>query len=424
MLNRVILTVSFALVGLGLGWARADMALNTRARLGAGLTRYGTSGIVTGIKASAKVTTYTLDTHGGTVRVVALRAGKAQLGDEATFSCRPGSGLEPGRTDPTCLWATERSSGPGHGLAAFFAHVRAAVVSAFDSIFGQPASAWSSGLLVGDDSALPPDWTAVFKRTGTTHLTAVSGENLIYVLAFVVFLTNRLFYDRRARLAACGVAVLVFTAIAGAPASSLRAAAMYFAGRVATFVGGRPVSSLRSLFVSVVALVALTPTLLVFDRGFQLSALAVFGIAAFSTPLSGTVFRWLPKAPRRWAGETAAATLATSPLIAWMAGTYSVVALPANMIVLPMVGPITGVVGVMLVLTWIYQPAAALLAHVTEPVINLPPYILKWLSNLPFASVTGNLAMAILVVTTLAALVLTWLWCCKSGDAANLDLRN
>jgi competence protein ComEC len=106
-----------------------------------------------------------------------------------------------------------------------------------------------------------------------------------------------------------------------------------------------------------------------------------------------------------------------------MAGTYSVVALPANMAVMPMVGPITGICTAMLAVTWIYQPAAALIAKVAEPVINLPPYILKWLSNLPFASVTGNLAIVILVATTLAALVLTWLWCRKAGDSANLDLR-
>lgn len=423
-MNRVLLTLSFALLGFGLGWGRTDAALLARERLGAGLERRGAEGIVTEVRHYAKTSVFALETLEGTVRVVTLRPSPvaeamgdsplARLGDSVRFSCRAGSGLEPGRKDPTCLWGTELYRERGRGIAAFFARVRAAVVASFERLLGQPSAAWASGLLVGDDSALPTNWRDVFKRTGTSHLTAASGQNLIYVLGFVAVISSRVFYDRRARALASVAAVLVFSAVAGAPASALRAAAMYFAGRLATLIGGRPVSSLRALLVAGAALVALNPTLLVFDRGFQLSALAVFGIASFAAPLSQTIFRWLPKAPRRWAGETSAATLATAPLIAWMAGTYSIVALPANLVVSPFIGPITAISAALLAASWLPSPLPDLLARVAGPVIGFPPFILERLSRLPFASVSGNLAALALITTTLVALVLTWLWCRRS----------
>lgn len=410
LLKQAGLLFSFALLGFGLGWMRTDWAMAQRVRLGEGLQARGTAGIITEIRCSEKATTMTLETSEGAVRVVALKNPQVKLGDEVAFSCRPGSGLEAGRKDPTCLWATLRNAQPGTGITALFARVRGAIADRFTNRLGQPAAAWAAGLLVGDDSALPDDWRQVFRRTGTTHLTAVSGQNLVYVLVFVAALVNRIFYDRRARFAAAGLAVLVFAALAGSPASALRAVAMYFAGRVATLVGGRPVSALRALGVAVVALVALDPTLLVFDRGFQLSALAVFGIAAYSAPLAATAFRWLPKSPRRWAAESAAATLATAPLIAWMSGQYSLVALPANLAVAPLVGPVTGVSAAFLAASFLPNPMPELLARVAGPLIGLPTIILRWLSNLPFAAVTGWPAILALVLTTAAALVLVWRW--------------
>ncbi len=126
-------------------------------------------------------------------------------------------------------------------------------------VFDPPLSAWIAGLLIGDDSGFSPKWKEIFRRTGTAHLTAVSGANVAAVTSFIGFVSGRLVSDRRVRLAANASGVAGFVLLTGAPASVLRAALMYSSEELARHFLGRPVKRLRALPLSALALTLSKP---------------------------------------------------------------------------------------------------------------------------------------------------------------------
>ena len=96
------------------------------------------------------------------------------------------------------------------------------------------------------------------------------------------------------------------------------------------------------------------PHTLLYDPGFQLSVIATIGLIRFSPPLEKRL-TWIPE--RLGLRSIAAATLGTQiavlPLLLYMTGTLSLVALPANLAVLPAIplamisAAVAGAVGIL-----------------------------------------------------------------------------
>jgi competence protein ComEC len=107
---------------------------------------------------------------------------------------------------------------------------------------------------------------------------------------------------------------------------------------------GRPASGLRLLALAVTALVLIDP-FLVWSIGFRLSVGASLGILA----LAGRIGRWCPGP--RWMAEplsvTAAAQIGVAPIAIPVFGGLPIAALPANLLVAPVVAPLMmwGLVG-------------------------------------------------------------------------------
>ena len=136
---------------------------------------------------------------------------------------------------------------------------------------------------------------------------------------------------------ACGIAGFVL--LARTEPSVLRAAVMGAVGLVAMGANGRQRGS-RALGVAVVVLLLVDPPLAT-SMGFALSVLATAGILLLAPGWRDALCRWLP----RWLAEAvavpAAAQLACTPLVAAISGQVSLVAVAANLVVAPAVGPAT-----------------------------------------------------------------------------------
>jgi competence protein ComEC len=192
-----------------------------------------------------------------------------------------------------------------------------------------------AGFLLGDTRGVPAPLTEQFRDAGLSHLTAVSGENVAFVLALFAPLLRRLGLGGRLGLA-LAVLVLFGTMTRWEP-SVLRAIAM--AG-VALLAGalGRPTAGVRVLALAAAGLLVVDPFLL-HQVGFLLSCGASLGIALWSRPvrdrLPGPVWA------REVLGVTAAAQLGVAPVLIPVFGSMPLVALPANLVAVPLAAPLT-----------------------------------------------------------------------------------
>ena len=221
------------------------------------------------------------------------------------------------------------------GLLARAANDARALVLAGSQHLAPVDRALLAGFLLGDTRGVPDSLTEQFRAAGLTHLTAVSGENVAFVLALCAPLLRRLAW--RGRVAGALTVLVFFGTMTRWEPSVLRAIAMAVIGLVAGYLG-RPTVGLRVLALAAIALLVADPFLL-HSVGFLLSCAASLGIAVLARPISG----WLrgPAWMREVLGVTAAAQIGVAPVLIPVFGSMPLVALPANLIAVPLAAPLT-----------------------------------------------------------------------------------
>ena len=215
-----------------------------------------------------------------------------------------------------------------------------------ESLAGAPPAAGSlvAGLAVGDDSWQPPELATAMRDSGLSHLTAVSGGNVAIVLGLVFALVTLLRLPLPARVIAAMAALGYFVVLVGPQPSVLRAAAMGVIAVAGVLAGGRR-SGPSILGAGVLVLVVVAPWLAV-SWAFALSAFATAGLILLAPRLEDRLAvgrltcRW-PPAIRQALALTGAAQLATLPILVAMGGAVGWVALPANLLAMPAVAPVT-----------------------------------------------------------------------------------
>jgi competence protein ComEC len=249
--------------------------------------------------------------------------------------------------------------------------VRSGLAGSAHRTLDERAAGLLPGLVVGDTSGMDPVLVEQFRRAGLSHLTAVSGANVAIVVAGVLWPLRRRALDRRAQAGVAGLALLGFVVLAGPSASVLRAAAMGAVALIA-LATGRSRAAVPALAATVCVLLLVDPGL-ARDAGFALSVLATAAIVLLAPGWSrGLRWRGWPQWIADALAVSAAAGIATAPLIAGLSGTVSLVSLPANLLAAPAVAPAT-VLGLAAALVGVACPPVA------DGLVWLAGWAVRWL---------------------------------------------
>jgi len=234
------------------------------------------------------------------------------------------------------------------------------VISGVTSRLPDTDAALLRGLLIGDDRDHPEELVRAFRAAGMGHLVAVSGQNVALVLAWVApLIAGR---RRSVRVAVIVLVVALFAFVTRLEPSVVRAAVMVIIVRGAAAYG-REIGAARALLVTVAVLLVVDP-FLVRSVGFVLSVAATAGLV-FLTPGLASVLG--TGAVARIAAATIAAQLAVAPFALWWFGSLPIVAVPANVVAVPIASGVM-VVGLPLVLACgALEGLASLIAGVLAP---------------------------------------------------------
>lgn len=199
----------------------------------------------------------------------------------------------------------------------------------------EPAASLGSGYVLGQKRALPHDIQEAMRTTGLTHIVVASGYNL----TILVRLARRLFAKVSRYLAVLTSASLVlgFVAITGLSPSMTRAGLV--AGlSIWAWAYGRAFHPVTLLAVASAATVLWNPSYVWGDIGWQLSFASFAGVMILAPLLQHYFFGPAePSIGRQVLGETISAQLATLPISLAAFGQLSLVALPANLLIVPWV---------------------------------------------------------------------------------------
>ena len=226
-------------------------------------------------------------------------------------------------------WAADLDA--GGPVARASNRVRAAIERAAD-VLPEPDGALYRGLVIGDDREQPREMIERFRASGLSHLTAVSGQNVAFVLAACGPLLVRLRPVPRWMLTVAVVAW--FVVLTRVEPSILRAGVM--AGLSATaYARGRERSPVRILAIAVIGLVLVDP-LLAWSIGFWLSVGATAGVCTAGPWLAHRLTVFGPLAVPL--GVTLGAQLGVVVPSVWVFGRLPLVSVVANLLAVPVAG--------------------------------------------------------------------------------------
>ncbi len=254
---------------------------------------------------------------------------------------------------------------PAPAVARGAERLRAGLRTAVGGIAPDPAGLLP-GLVVGDTSLQRADLVDDMKTTGLTHLSAVSGTNVTIVCVLALALAGWAGFGRRVRLVAAAAVLGCFVVLARPEPSVLRAAVMGAVGLLAV-AGSRRRAGVPAISVAVVALLVVDPWLSR-SYGFALSVLATLGLLLLARPWTTALARWLPTPLAAAVAIPLAAQAVCGPVIVLLSGQVSLVSLPANALVAPLVAPAT-VLGLASALASLVSPV---LAHLLAVAASWP----------------------------------------------------
>lgn len=280
---------------------------------------------------------------GGAVVVLAAGPAWAELlpGQPIEFRARPAPPRSHDLTVVTLRPVDEPdTAGPLPWWQAAADSVRSGLVAAAGRALAPDAAGLLPALVAGDTSALSDRVHDDFVVAGLQHLTVVSGANFSILLTAVLAITRLLTFGPRLSLLGAAVALVSFVIIARPDPSVLRAAAMGSVTLLALLTGRRK-QALPALCAAVIALLALRPALAV-QAGFALSVLATGALLLLAPSWADHLrARGWWRLPAELVAVAAAAFVVTTPLTIAISGQLGLVAVAANILVAPVIAPIT-----------------------------------------------------------------------------------
>ncbi|MBO9591827.1 MAG: ComEC family competence protein [Niabella sp.] len=293
--------------------------------------------------------------------------------------------------------ATEKES----GLWLRLYRLRATILNILKrNIHGAKEQGLAEALLIGYRDDLDKDLLQSYNDTGVVHVIAVSGMHLGLIYWLLDLLLSPLRKKRQTRwlhpVLVLGI-LWVFSLLAGAAASVIRAAVMFSCMLLGKLLG-RNASVYNTLAASAFLLLCYNPYWL-WDVGFQLSYAAVLSIVVFYKPLYRLMIisNKLLDAVWQLCAVSMAAQILTTPLSIYHFHQFPVYFLITNLLVVP-VSSVVLIGELLLVLVAPVNPVAVFTGRILEGIIWWMNGMVENLSHYPFALWKGLLVSVLQVL--------------------------
>ena len=257
------------------------------------------------------------------------------------------------------------------------------------------------GVVAGDTRLESQELVMAMRRSGLSHLTAVSGANFAIVTAFVLWLTGWITRKIWTKSIIAVLFVFVFLELVRPSASVLRAAVMALVIIAARASGSRSVSA-SSLALAIAAVLIADPYQ-GFDPGFVLSVLATGALIFLAPIIENRLSRYLIPALSEGIAVATSATLICTPYITYLSGEIALGSILFNIAAAPVVAPLT----ILGFISMAILPIAPVLSGYCFTLAQPLAAWIVWISTL-HAKVASISISPLLILLLIAALTLVW----------------
>lgn len=244
-----------------------------------------------------------------------------------------------------------------------------------------------NAMLIGYTSELGKEVEEAFRIAGLSHIMAVSGANIAFLVLPVLYVFKKFRIAKRKASIIAILAVSIFVLITGFEPSVERAAIMalvILSGNILF----RETEIYTSIAFSALIMMIVNPMVL-YNIGFQLSFAATLSLVMFYTPIrSIKILEALPKVISETLASTIAAQIGVLPISILCFNFISLVSLLTNIFVVPLTGIVTilGLAGALAGQIWLLP--ARLIGYINYILLSFILQIVKMSSSFEWSSVS------------------------------------
>ncbi|HAS81071.1 MAG: internalization-related competence protein ComEC/Rec2 protein [Candidatus Nomurabacteria bacterium GW2011_GWE1_32_28] len=278
------------------------------------------------------------------------------------------------------------SHGNGNFIKNALFYVKEMFLNKMNLAIREPESLLMGGLILGEKASFDESLRQSFVDTGTIHIVALSGYNVTIVAEWIMKIFSS--FPKNIGLGAGIFSILLFVLMTGGSSTAVRAGIMASLALFARLIG-RNYDVARALILAGIVMVLINPFVLVFDVSFQLSFIATVAVIFFA-PKIEKYFLWVTTRfeLRDIISVTCAAYIFVLPFILYKMGNLSLVALPANVLILPFI-PFTMILGFLTGFTGIIWYVFAIpFGSLSFVLLHYELSVISFFSNLPFAALS------------------------------------
>ncbi len=287
-------------------------------------------------------------------------------------------------------------SGKGNALMGSILALKGRVARQVNLLWHEPYSGLFAGLLYGYRGGLG-SLDEAFKRTGLTHIVAVSGYNVSLVAALLLPILYRLRIPRKKAFWLVVAGIATFVLFTGASSSVVRAGVMGILTLLGSYWGrSRGVGTL--VIAAAVIMVLTNPFVLMWDPGFQLSFLATLGLVYLSPHITARLPDKIPGIFSESLATTLSAIVMTLPLQLTLFGQLSLVAPLANVLILWTIPWLMIGSAISVLLSFVLFPLGQVVGWLVFAAAALVVWVVRMLASLPFAAISITLPVFVAVI--------------------------
>lgn len=251
------------------------------------------------------------------------------------------------------------------------------------------------GMIIGDTSYISEEVKNNFRDSGISHLLAVSGANVAYILILCKFAFEKIF-GRNISNGLTIIFIILFAILSGMSASVVRAAIMTIVIVLSEFLIQKP-NTYTSISFSALLILLYNP-IIIYDIGFLLSFSGTLGIIIFNKRIHAFLESKIKVNKEKVFGKivavfietlsvTFSAQIVVTPITLYFFNTFSCISILANLIIVPATGSVTIVGIIMYVVSLVYMPLAKVISYFIYSIISFVIFSASLFAHTPGSSI-------------------------------------
>ena len=244
------------------------------------------------------------------------------------------------------------------------------------------------GMLIGETSGIEENMQEDFRDSNLSHILAVSGANVSYIIVSITYIFNKMCLRKRLSKIISIILLILFMLLTGCTSSVNRACIMAILMLIAELLY-RKSDVYNNLAISALILLIINPYSLL-DIGFQLSYMGTIGIVFLQDKIGSfiKINNKIVKYFFEMIAVTTCANLAIIPIMMFHFNTISLTFYFSNIIVGPILGIVVIIGFIMFFISLIFTPISSLIAIVLNLMLKFIIKIAEITANMPFSKIT------------------------------------